>query len=997
LIILPNITADKAFEDFHYYRKFYVVVASGTNLSVSHMETDHSWLTWNNKTLMLTGVPSNKDVGTARVHIWVIGEAGERDDLYFNITVDNIDPKIATGDVTYARVDHEYLVNYTSDELDGNITWSLTTNAKFLTMNASTGVLSGIPTISDEGVYDVKVLVEDGNGGSDATNFVLLVDTEFALPEMVRIVSPSPGSYVRNKVMINLTINETWNTVETIGYRVDGQSWTFVTGQGPLYSTLTIIYALKPGPHTVEVKARSTLDHWSYSSVTFYVVNTPPTLDLTSPLDGAFLKGNVTVRGRVADPDEVVDNVNVFVNGARMPAAFPKSDGNWETTIDLDQFPPGTISIEAVARDNWGGVANKEIRITRMASAPSPMVRILTPAHGSIIGENYSIVISVEYTEPTELRLKIGGLCPDIELNVTRGNWSFTGHDCTSFPYYSAFAVKAKVTDRWNQSSEDIIVLIHKGNLTDEMHKTPKTAKSSSFVWPSIALSFAQGYGLTAFIVFSVLTGIHYHFHRKKAKGRAADLKGLPIESPTKGRSVALRGYWTQNRAWTYFVCICLLIVSIFSCSAIENVGQTTPTQPMQNDEPIIETATYWNVRTFTDKYDNLYVFWETYAGTDDYGYYGYPGSGPTWEGINLRTLHFSKFSDDNAILVDDKILFPPGVVYSPDKDVLPAHGAEKQWSYDDVSVWVNSTGDIHLTSDSYWRFDGLGNMVERGRAYSNGMYHRGDIIEVDGESRIVNASGGFNIGQDVAYLPGDRHIVVDTNGIGPRMLTLDPDKTGLHGNVLRVLYHEPTDRLFVVLDDSGRVCYGEYARQEFALLSKGCSPYLEFKRSMPEPFINIDRDGTVHYLVPTLYQFVEQNDGFIQDTSRPEPGLLYLNTKDDFDRFKVIPWDVNHMQVVGARVDPAGNLDIVYKAGYTYDEKYSIELFYKRIPMGERNDPREQGTRMTPNNDVVVRRPPHRSDCGDIILLVTTPATIAYYVKRQGGRFRKDGPERNV
>ena len=992
--ISPKQTEDTASEDEPYSCYFGVVGPPGTKLLGTYMETDHGWLTWDNRSLRLNGFPSNKDVGTTSVHIWAIGKAGERDDLYFNITVVNTNPRIMTSPVTYARIGHDYRVNYTSDELDGHVSWSLTTYAKFLTINASTGVLNGTPTATDGGVYDVKVNVEDGNGGWDATNFVLLVDTESSPPAMIDLFSPSQGSDVKNNVMLSLTVNDNWGPVDILEERLDDQSWTLLMDHGTHYSLSALLKALIPGPHKIELKAWSSLGHWSYSSVTFNVFNTPPTLDIFSPADKSLLRGNVTVEGYVTDPDEAISNVDVFVNGTIVAAPSPTANGNWETTIDLDKYPTGPLTISAETMDHWGGVARKQIRITKWTNVAPPIIKIQTPARGSIIGENYSVVVSVDYAEQTELHLEIYGFCNDIEQNVTRGNWSFTSNDCAHFTGYFSFAVRAKVTDRWNQSSEDTIVLIYKGNLTDEMYKAPKTKKS---VWPSITLSFAEEYGLTMSIIFGVLAGVHYHFHRKKQEEIAKDLNGLPIESPKMSRPLAVKPYWNVDKAVTYFICVFLLVLSIFSCNVSENRGQTTQNQSMPSDEPVIEPAAYWNVRTFMDKYDDLYVFWETFAGSNEYRSYPYPSGGSYRDGMNVKTLHFSKFSDGNAILVDDKILYPPGVVYSPEKDILPAEGAEGQWTYDYADVWVNNTGDIHLTSDTYWRFDPLGNMVEHERAYSIVSITRGAVIKVDGENRIVNATEGFNIGQDVVYLPDDGHLVGYTNVSHLKGISFVPDKIGLQGVVLRVLYHEPTDRMFVVLSDNGRVCYGEYDRNTFTLVSEGCSPLIYFNGPSPEPFINIDRDGTVHYLVPTLYRFEEKGNIFWQNTSRPEPGLLYLSTKDGFNQVRIIPWDVNHTQVVGARMDAAGNMDIVYKAGYTYDKKYSVELFYKRIPKGGKNDPREQGTRMTPNNDVVIRAPPPHSDCGDIILLITTPATIAYYAKRRRGRSGKYGPDSDV
>lgn len=64
------------------------------------------------------------------------------------------------------------IVGYTPPDC---LTWSLTTDASFLTIDPLTGNLTGTPQLGDEGTYWVNVSVSDGNGGVDWSNFTLTV------------------------------------------------------------------------------------------------------------------------------------------------------------------------------------------------------------------------------------------------------------------------------------------------------------------------------------------------------------------------------------------------------------------------------------------------------------------------------------------------------------------------------------------------------------------------------------------------------------------------------------------------------------------------------------------------------------------------------------------------------------------------------------------------------------------------------------------------------
>ena len=73
-----------------------------------------------------------------------------------------------------------YLVDYDAVDPDvGDVlTWGLVTDAGFLGIDSSSGVLSGTPLNVDIGTYFVNVSVSDGNGGVDFSNFTLTVFNE---------------------------------------------------------------------------------------------------------------------------------------------------------------------------------------------------------------------------------------------------------------------------------------------------------------------------------------------------------------------------------------------------------------------------------------------------------------------------------------------------------------------------------------------------------------------------------------------------------------------------------------------------------------------------------------------------------------------------------------------------------------------------------------------------------------------------------------------------
>ncbi len=83
-------------------------------------------------------------------------------------------PIITTTNTVTANQAVPYSVDYnaTDTELD-TLAWSLTSNATWLTIGATDGILAGTPT--GAGIFSVNIEVDDNNGGLDWSNFTLTV------------------------------------------------------------------------------------------------------------------------------------------------------------------------------------------------------------------------------------------------------------------------------------------------------------------------------------------------------------------------------------------------------------------------------------------------------------------------------------------------------------------------------------------------------------------------------------------------------------------------------------------------------------------------------------------------------------------------------------------------------------------------------------------------------------------------------------------------------
>jgi hypothetical protein len=149
------------------------------------------WLGIESSTGLLSGTPLNDHADkTYWVNVTVEDGNDGADWVNFTIYVNNVNdnPKITTGDVDTVKEGEPYYVDYNATDVDptaDTLIWDLDTNASdWLSIEKTTGVLSGTPGQDDTGSFWVKVSVKDGKGGTDFHNFTLIVKPK---------PSPSPG------------------------------------------------------------------------------------------------------------------------------------------------------------------------------------------------------------------------------------------------------------------------------------------------------------------------------------------------------------------------------------------------------------------------------------------------------------------------------------------------------------------------------------------------------------------------------------------------------------------------------------------------------------------------------------------------------------------------------------------------------------------------------------------------------------------------------------
>ncbi|RKY54408.1 MAG: hypothetical protein DRP89_05000, partial [Candidatus Neomarinimicrobiota bacterium] len=174
---VPTITTDydTVITEDNPYSYDFDCSEDGQGNIVYHANAKPSWLSLNSTTGLLAGTPSNNDVGEASVSIFVSDGNGGSDTASFTLTINNRDPVLESTAISSAYEDSSYAYDIDFDDEGEGATYSWNIKPDWLSLNTSTGEISGIPRNSYVGDNTVSVKIDDGKGGEAYETFVLNV------------------------------------------------------------------------------------------------------------------------------------------------------------------------------------------------------------------------------------------------------------------------------------------------------------------------------------------------------------------------------------------------------------------------------------------------------------------------------------------------------------------------------------------------------------------------------------------------------------------------------------------------------------------------------------------------------------------------------------------------------------------------------------------------------------------------------------------------------
>jgi hypothetical protein len=264
-----------------------------------------------------------------------------------------------------------------------------------------------------EGHNSIEVRATDQTDRTGSDSVAVILDTT---PPDVAVTAPADGDAVRGTIDFHATVAdvEPGSGIAAVMLLLDGAPYA-PFGVAPFETTVDTT-DLVDGLHAFGAEAADGVGNAGSAAVFALVDNTPPSVDLTEPLEGAVLNGQVdflatfsdtgsrlaAVEMRVAtEPPNLLDDSRVF--DPPLPE-FESCVGRDDTSVRSDG--PVVFSVRVI--DDAGNEATDSVTVT-LDNTP-PEWTLLQPADGSVVSGTIEIIAAADDPHLDTLEIRVDGV-----------------------------------------------------------------------------------------------------------------------------------------------------------------------------------------------------------------------------------------------------------------------------------------------------------------------------------------------------------------------------------------------------------------------------------------------------------------------------------------------------------------------------------------------------------------------------------------------------------
>ncbi|MBS3804677.1 MAG: tandem-95 repeat protein [Oleiphilaceae bacterium] len=430
---LPDATEDQSYrflleaaDDNTDETLVYSLVAGPSNLQLDAQTGEIAWL------------PVSTQVGNNPVSIRVTDSRGLFDEVSFNLNVIDVNepPAIISEPILVAEQGKPYGYQIAAVDPDGNpdlLTYALVEAPVGMALDQNSGALLWTPEASQEGIYEVRVRVQDEAGGFVEQAYGLVVSAANQPPEITSTPTLTVEAGQSYEYVVAVVDDRDTNLVFQ---KVAGPAGLNVSSGG------LVTWApaeSNQGTHLITLRV-SDQDGESVEQsfvLTVTVANRNPVIQ-SSPAASARVEQpySYTVLATDADGD------NLTYDLIQAPAGMSINAASGQVTWTPTESQTGSNNVGVRVTDGQGGSASQNFTLT-VSNTNAPPSITSSPSQEASIDELYQYAVSATDPENEPLSFQLTENPQGMTINADSGlvQWQPTDGQTGSFP------VTIRVTD----------------------------------------------------------------------------------------------------------------------------------------------------------------------------------------------------------------------------------------------------------------------------------------------------------------------------------------------------------------------------------------------------------------------------------------------------------------------------------------------------------------------------------------------------------------------
>ena len=291
-----------------------------------------------------------------------------------------------------------------------------------------------------DGVYSIEAVAYDKAGNTNSDSISVIVDnTEPTLS----IISPESGTFVGGSVTLRFYIFDT--NLLSVTYAVNGGAPVDITGEASFtIDTTTLI----DGTHAIAVTATDKAGNSVTETLALVVDNTPPSVSITAPASGSYLKDTVLVN--VSGDDANFEMMRLLISGELVQTWT--TGGTQTYSWDTSTYTDGSYTITLVVYDKAGNTNSDSISV--IVDNTEPTLSIISPESGTFVGGSVTLRFYIFDTNLLSVTYAVNGGAP---VDIT-GEASFTTDTTTLTDDTHEITITA--TDKAGNSVTETLTLV---------------------------------------------------------------------------------------------------------------------------------------------------------------------------------------------------------------------------------------------------------------------------------------------------------------------------------------------------------------------------------------------------------------------------------------------------------------------------------------------------------------------------------------------------------